>query len=118
MGRAAAVEGDENWDVGDGAQGAGSSGVEEAGSQDTGDGKPSEEYMAWFAKAVNLYQQKECMCFWCGSADHLICDCPKDSDGTTGFPLNSKEGMSEKAAWAPQRKLAVQWASQTKMSHA
>ena len=46
----AAMEGDEDWDVG-----AGCSGIEEAGPQDTSDGKPSEEYMAQFAKAVDLY---------------------------------------------------------------
>ena len=47
----------------------------------------------------------------------MIHNYPKDSDGTTGFPLNSQEGMAMKGTQAPQRKLAVKWASQTEMSH-
>ena len=46
LGRAAAVEGNEDWDVGDDAQAVGCSGIEEAGPQDTSDGEPSDEYMA------------------------------------------------------------------------
>ena len=45
-GRAAAMVGDEDQDVGDGTQESGCSGVEGAGPQDTGDGEHSEEYMA------------------------------------------------------------------------
>ena len=107
-GRAAAVESNEGWDIGDDAQDMDCSGIKEAGPQDTSDGKPSKEYMAQFAKAVDLYQQKEHRCFWCGSANHLICNCPKDPDGAAGVPLNSKEGMAKKGGQAPQRKLATQ----------
>ena len=42
-------------------------------------------------------------CFQCGSADHLIHNCLKDSDGATCVPLNSKEGTAMKGGWAPQR---------------
>ena len=63
LGRDAAVEGDGDWDVGDDAQEAGFFGTEEAGPQDTSAGEPNEEYMAQFAKAIDLYQQKEHRCF-------------------------------------------------------
>ena len=36
------------------------------------------EYIAHFAKAVELYQKKNKNCFGCGSPNHFVCDCPKD----------------------------------------
>ena len=57
-GRAAAVEGNEDKDVGNGNQEVGCSCMEEVGPQDISDGEPSEECMAQFIKAVDLYQQR------------------------------------------------------------
>ena len=68
-------------------------------------------------KAVNLYQEKENRCFWCGSTDHPIHGCQTGLDSATEVSLNSKEGTAKKGAQAPQRKLAMQQASQTEMSH-
>ena len=95
--RAVAGKGNEDQDVGDGTQQVGCSGIE-AAPQNTGDGEPSEENMAQFAKAIHLYQKKEHRCFQCWSANHLIHDCPKDLDHTAGVTLNSKEGMATKGA--------------------
>ena len=108
------MEDNEGWDARDDAYEMSCSGIERAGPQDTSDSKPGEEHMAWFAKVVDLYEQKECRCFQCGSANHLIHKCVKDSDGTTGVPLNYKEGMTMMGGQASQRKQAMQWACQTK----
>ena len=62
LGRAVAVEGNEDWDAQDNIQETDSSGIEEAGFQDTGDSQPGKECMAQFAKAGDLYQQKEHRC--------------------------------------------------------
>ena len=52
------------------------------------------EYMVCFAKVVELYQKKNKNCFWCGSPDHLILDCPKDvSKSAQKAYLNMKEGQ-------------------------
>ena len=72
--------------------------IEEAGPQDTGDGEPSEEYIAQFLKAVDLYQEKDHRCFQYGSTNHLIYECLKDSDSTADVPLNSKEETAMKGA--------------------
>ena len=107
MGRAAAMDGNEDQTIEDDTQEEDCSGAVETGSQESIAGEASEEYMVQFTKAVNLYQQKEHRCFWCGTTNHLMHDCPKDSDGTADVPLNSKEGMVKKEAQAPQRKLAT-----------
>ena len=37
------------------------------------------KYIAHFVKAVKLYQKKNRNCFGCGSPEHLIWDCLKDT---------------------------------------
>ena len=58
------------------------------------------EYIICFAKAVELYQQKNRSCFRCRSPDHLMWDCTKD--------LNTKDGMAKKGGWAPQKSAVAQ----------
>ena len=57
------MEGNEDQDVINDTQEAGCFGIEQAGPQDIGASEPSQEYMDRFAKAVDLYQQKDHRCF-------------------------------------------------------
>ena len=47
---------------------------------------------------------------------HIQVTLRKGLDGAAEVLLNSKEGMAKKGTCAPQRKLAMQQASQTEMS--
>ena len=60
-------------------------------------------HCAWFANAVELYQKKNHNCFWCGSPDHLVKDCPKEMGKTARkVGLNLKEGMAKKGGQSSQ----------------
>ena len=54
---------------------------------------------------------------WTWHCLHVQVTLRKGLDGATEDPLNSKERTAKEGAYVPQRKLAMQQASQTEMSH-
>ena len=61
---------------------------------EVGNVDPSLGYIMQFANMVKLYQKKNHNCFWCGSPDHLVDDCPKELGKIARkMGLNLKEGI-------------------------
>ena len=66
---------------------------------------PSLGYITWFG--VELYQEKNCNYFGCGSPDHLVKDCLKEMGKTARkVGINLKEGTAKKGGWSSQNLVA------------
>ena len=73
----------------------------------------TDKFIICLLRAVKDAQKVEKCCYYCGSPDHFIHDCPLLVGAKANPPLNHKEGTAlMKGAWAPQGKVLMPKVSQ------
>ena len=97
----------------DGEKEAESSAEKDAGmTGKVGDVDPSLGFIVQFENVVELYQKRNCICFGCGSHEHLVKDCLKEMGKTSRkVGLNLKDGMIKKGDLSSQTSVAMQEAT-------